>query len=300
MLALLAATAVAFAITEGAKLELSPIYATRVPEPVFSPDGKAKPAADISFRVRKRERIRVWIEDSKGREVRQLLVERTVRARQRVDLVWNGFSDNGVVQPDGVYQPVVKLFRSHRTIVLPSPIRLDTNPPTISVKHPLYPILSPDGDGHGDVFRVHYKLSEPGNAILLVRGRQEIFKRCCKTAGEFTWTARSDDGQGLHPGRYLLSAAARDAAGNVSKGVPFAIAQIRYVVLARTRVVVRPGGRFAVRVSTDAPTVHWTLRGRSGDQRRGTLHFRAPKSQGVFRLYVEAAGHAAKCTVVVA
>jgi hypothetical protein len=35
-------------------------------------------------------------------------------------------------------------------------------------------------------------------------------------------------------------------------------------------------------------------------QPRGTLQFRAPKSQGVFRLYVEAAGHAAKCTVVVA
>jgi hypothetical protein len=299
VLALLAATAVAFAITEGAKLERSPIYATRVPEPVFSPDGSLKPVANISFRVRKRERIRVWIEDSKGRAVTQLLSTRTIRPKARVDLVWNGFSDSGIVQPDGVYRPVVKLFRSHRTIVLPSPIRIDTKPPTITVKHPQYPILSPDGDGRGDVFRVRYTMSEPGNAILLVRGRQEIFKRCCKTSGEFAWTARND-GHGLRPGRYLLSAAARDAAGNVSKGVPFAIAQIRYVVLARPRVVVRPGGKFALRVSTDAPSVRWTLHGRSGVQPRGTLHFRAPKSQGVFRLYVEAAGHAAKCTVVVA
>lgn len=298
MLALLAATAVAFAITEGAKLERSPIAGTRV-DPLFSPDGSARPTAHIAFRVRKPERIRVWIEDKDGHDVRQLLSERAVRSGTTIRLVWNGFSDSGIVEPDGVYTPVVKLFRSHRTIVLPSPITLDTKPPTISVKHPLYPILSPDGDGHGDVFRVHYKMSEPGNAILLVRGRREILKRCCKTTGEFTWTARSD-GHGLRPGRYLLSAAARDSAGNVSKGVPFAIAQVRYVVLARTRVVVRPGGKFAVRVSTDAPTVHWSLHGRSGDQPRGTLHFRAPKSQGVYRLYVQAAGHAAKCTVVVA
>jgi len=298
VLALLAATAVAFAITEGAKLERSPISGTRV-DPLFSPDGKAKPTAHIAFRVRKPERIRVWIEDGDGHEVRQLLSERTVRSGTTLRLVWNGFSDNGLIEPDGVYTPVVKLFRSHRTIVLPSPIQLDTKPPTISVKHPQYPIVSPDGDGHGDVFRVHFKMSEPGNAILLVRGRQEIFKRCCKTTGEFTWTARTD-GHGLPPGRYLLSAAARDAAGNVSKGLPFAIAQIRYVVLARSRVVVRPGGKFALRVSTDAPSVRWRLHGRSGVQSRGTLRFRAPKSQGVYRLYVEAAGHAAKCTVVVA
>lgn len=298
MLALLAATAVAFAVTEGAKLERSPIAGTRV-DPVFSPDGTANPAAHIVFRIRKPERIRVWIEDSSGHDVRRLLSTRSVRSGTTLHLVWNGFSDNGIVEPDGVYTPVVKLFRSHRTIVLPSPIQLDTKAPVIKVKKPQYPILSPDRDGHADVFRVHYALSEPGNAILLVRGKQQIFTRCCKTTGELTWTAKTD-GHGLPPGRYVLAVSAQDVAGNRSKGYPFAIAQIRYVVLARTRVVVRPGGKFALRVSTDAPTVQWRLHGRSGVLPRGTLHLRAPKSQGVYRLYVEAAGHAAKCTVVVA
>jgi hypothetical protein len=35
-------------------------------------------------------------------------------------------------------------------------------------------------------------------------------------------------------------------------------------------------------------------------QRRGTLHFRAPKAAGVYRLYIVAGDHAAKCSVVVA
>jgi hypothetical protein len=97
-----------------------------------------------------------------------------------------------------------------------------------------------------------------------------------------------------------LTIAARDEAGNQSKPFPFAIAQVRYITLARDRVVVRPGGKFFLRVSADTPTVHWTLRGRSGTQRTGTLRLRAPKSAGVYRLYVTAGAHAAKCTVVVA
>jgi hypothetical protein len=72
------------------------------------------------------------------------------------------------------------------------------------------------------------------------------------------------------------------------------------VTLARPRVVVRPGGRFALRVSTDAPRVEWRLHGRSGVLPRGTLHLRAPKSPGVYHLYVTVRNHTATCAVVVA
>ena len=298
VLALLAASAAAFAITEGAKLERSPIAGTRV-DPIFSPDGRAKPVAHIAFRVRKHERIAVWVQNADGRNVRELQAPRTVTAGTHVNLVWNGLSDNGIVEPDGVYMPVVKLFRSHRTIVLPSTMRIDTKPPTITVRHPIYPLLSPDGDGHHDNFRVKYTVSEPAHAILRVRGRNVVFTNGQKLTGELFWNGRLK-GRPPRPGRYLMTVAAQDRAGNVSKGVPFAIAQIRYVVLARDRVVVKPGAKFALRVSTDHPTVTWRLNGRSGVQKRGTLHFRAPKSVGVYRLFVEAAGHAAKCVVVVA
>jgi hypothetical protein len=302
VLALLAATAVAFAITEGAKLDKSPIASTRV-DPVFSPDGTLKPVAHVRFRLRTPERISVWIRNSEGRDVRMLLTNRKAARGERFDLVWDGFSPEGIVQPDGVYEPVVKLGRSHRTIVLPSPIALDTKPPTVTVKHPQYPLLSPDGDGRRDRFTVHYKLSEPAHAILAVRGRRVLFTKGQKTSDELVWDGRVKNSQGLlvraKPGRYLLALSAQDRAGNISKGFPFAIAQVRYLVLARKRVVARPGGKFALRVSTDAPLVHWRLHGRSGVQRSGTLHFRAPKSTGVFQLYVFAAGHAARCTVVV-
>jgi hypothetical protein len=303
VLALLAATAVAFAITEGAKLERSPIYGTKVPTPVFSPNGRAVPVALFSFRLRARERVEAWIENADGRRVRTLLQPRSFRAGSRVSLVWDGLDNSGALEPDGVYKPVVKLERSHRTIVLPNPIRLDTAPPKIVVRHPLYPILSPDGDHHGDFFRVHYGVNEPAHGILYVDGTRVAFTLRQKLAGELVWNGKlKKDGvlRPARPGRYVLSVAAQDRAGNISKRYPFAIAQIRYVALARPRIVVKPKQRFAVRVSTDAPTVRWQLHGRSGVERRGTLHFRAPATKGVYHLYVFVGNHAAQSTVVVA
>ena len=303
VLVLLAATAAAFALTERAKLELSPIYGTQ-PGQVFSPNSAVagRSVAHLRFRVRRRETIDVWLQDSKKRRVADLLFGRSVRPRQQIRLVWNGVSGSGLIVPDGVYHAVVKLARSHRTIVLPSDIELETKPPKITV-HPAtkYPIISPDGDGHADVLRVRYTVDEPAHAILLLRGKQIVFTQSRKPTGELVWNGRDPrSGRPLPPGRYVLGVSAQDTAGNRAKGRPFAIVQIRYVTLARTRVVVRPGGRFAIRVSTDAPHVEWKLHGRSGSLPRGTLRLRAPRSVGVYHLYVTVRNHTAACTVVVA
>lgn len=298
VLALLTATAIAFAITERAKLEKSPIAGTEV-TPLFSPSGVTQKSAQVKFRLRTRERIEAWIQDGEGRRVRILQPPRTFHRGARLTLVWNGFSDNGLLEPDGVYTPVVKLIRSHRVLVLPSPIRLDTKPPVITVRHPQYPILSPDGDGRRDSFTVRYRTDERAQGILAVRGTRVELTKSRQPAGELHWNGKLK-GRAVRPGRYLMTVTARDEAGNESKPYPFAIAHVRYIALGRDRVVVPPGGKFALRVSTDAPFVHWTLRGRSGTQRTGTLHFTAPKSPGVYRLYVIAGLHAAKTVVVVA
>jgi hypothetical protein len=305
VLALLAATAAAFALTERAKLELSPIYGTQ-PDQVFSPDSKvpAKKLAHIRFHVRKSESIDVWIQDSHGKQVDSLLARRAVRPKELVQLVWDAFTPGGIGVPDGTYRAVVKLERSHRTIVMPSDIDVDTTPPRITARPATkYPIISPDGDGHADAFRVPYQVSEPAHAILLVRGTRAVFTKGQKETGTLVWNGKvpgEQPAKPLSPGRYVLKVAAQDRAGNRSTGVPFAIGQVRYIALARQRVVVRPGGRFALRVSTDAPQVDWLLHGRHGTLPRGTLHLRAPRSTGVFRLYVSVGSHTAVCSVVVA
>ena len=303
VLGLLAATAVAFAVTERAKLTLSPIAGTFVTKQ-FSPNAvqTSYRTASIRFRLRKREKVTVWIENSHGERVDTLLSPRTLRSGSKVNLVWDGFTKSGVIVPDGVYRPVVKLETSHLTTTLPNPIRVDTVAPQITVPHPLHPILSPDGDGHGDLFRVHYRLNGKAHALLYVRaGARDVvveFTRTQKPAGELQWYGKVN-GKPLKPGRYVLLAGAQDASGNRAQPTPFAVATIRYISLGQKRVTVAPGKGFALSTSTDAPTVEWRFKGVSGTEKSGTLHFKAPKKSGTYVLYISVGSHAARCTVVV-
>jgi hypothetical protein len=297
VLGLLAATAVAFAVTEGLKLERTPIFGTRV-DKFFSPDCNCdKQEAAIDFKLRKRERLTVWVERD-GDRVATIVPGKTYPVGP-VSLAFDGFTKAGRLLPDGTYVPVVHLGRSHRTIRLPNEIVLDTAPPVVTVKHPLHAIISPDRDGRRDRFTVPYKLNERAHGILYVNDRRVQFTRSQKESGELVWNGRFD-GRAVRPRNYLLSIAAQDTAGNVSTPKPFAVVQVRYVALGRKRVLAKPGTRFAIRVSTDAPAVRWRLAGGTGVARRGTIRLRAPHKPGVYTLYVTANGHSAKATVVVA
>jgi hypothetical protein len=297
VLALLAATAAAFAVTEGLKLERTPIFGTQV-DKVFSPACNCdKEEASIDFKLRKRERLTVWIERD-GDRVATIVPGKTYPVG-RVVLAFDGFTDSGRLLADGTYVPVVHLGRSHRTIRLPNPIRLDTTPPVVTVQHPLHAVISPDRDGRKDRFTVPYKLNERAHGLLFVNGERVQFTRGQKEQGELEWNGRLD-GRAVRPRNYLLSISAQDTAGNVAKPQPFAVVQVRYVALGRKRVLAKPGTHFAIRVSTDAPTVRWRLAGGTGTAARGTLKLRAPHTAGVYTLYVTANGHSAKASVVVA
>ena len=74
---------------------------------------------------------------------------------------------------------------------------------------------------------------------------------------------------------------------------------VRFVALGRDRITAAAGAPFAVRVSSDAERVRWTLGGRSGFARPGTLRLRAPLQKGRFTLTVSANGHTARAAVFV-
>jgi len=291
LVALLAATAGAFALTEGAKLEVTPIYRTKVAA-VFSP---GITLGSIDFRLRKTDRLTVWMTHDGKRFT--VVHGRTYHAGP-VDLTFTGVSSTGATLPQGIYVPVVHLGRSHRTITIPSTMRIDTTPAVIHFPHRQHAVISPDGDHHKDAYSVHYTLNEHARGILLVDGRQVELTHDEKLSGELTWNGKFDNVP-AKPGNYVLRISARDLAGNVTPSFPFAIVQIRYITLGRTRILVRPGHRFAVRMSHDSPTVSWLLHGRHGTASGVTLHLRAPKTPGVYRLYVTAASHSAKALVVV-
>jgi hypothetical protein len=297
LVALLAATAAAYAVTKSATLQVSPILAAHAPA-VFSPVCRCDTSvANIDFTLRRPDRVTVWIERD-GKRVRTLARERSFEAGL-VPLAFAGVAANGKTLPEGLYRPVVHLDDAHRTIAFPGEIRIDTTPPTVHAPRRIYTHISPDGDGHNDVFSVPYRLSEPGHAILIVDGRRAVVSPRASRRGIVRWNGKVD-GRAVRPGNHVLAISASDLAGNRAKPRPFAVVQVRYVELGRDRVLAAPGTRFAILALADAPQVSWLFDRVRGTARPGTLHFVAPRKPGVYRLYVSAGGHSVKALVVVA
>jgi len=293
--ALLAATAAAFALTQGPKTEPVPIYAAHA-DAVFSPDCNCGTSvARIDFRLRTHDRLTVWMERD-GKRVRTLVPGRTY-APGFVALQFDGVDDRGLTLPEGSYRPVVRLAHEHRTIELPSATVLDTTPVDVHVRHRVYTHISPDGDGRNDVFRIPYSVSRPAHGILIVDRRRVAFTPL-RLHGTLAWNGRIG-GRLVRPGNHVLEISAQDRAGNRTAPFPFAVVTVRYVSVGRSRVLVRPRGRFAILVLADAPRVEWRLHGGHGTAPPGTLRLRAPARAGVYRLYVSEGAHAARVLVVV-
>ena len=297
VVALLAGTAAAFAVTERLKLVRSPIAAPQI-DKTFSPVCDCpQQRALIAFRLRRADQVDLAIVDEGGDVVRTLVAGRDYPVGT-VATAWDGRDDTGRVVPEGAYRPRVHLERERRTIVLPNPIRVDVTPPTIRLTR-LQPrdAISPDGDGRNDRLRVFYAIDEPAQALLSVGGRRAVKTRFERQEDKLEWFGRRG-GKPLPAGRYRLQLRAEDTAGNVGPPATSTIT-IRYVELARSLVVVPPRVRFGIGVRTDARVYRWRFAGRTGLGRGPLLVLRAPADPGRYTLFVEANRRADRATVVV-
>jgi hypothetical protein len=292
VVALLGGTAAAFAVTQGLKIEPSPITAPRIAK-VFSPTCDCEThVASIRFRLRKPDRVRLQIVDDNGRIVRTLVPGRRLR-RGTVSYTWNGRDDQGRFVPSGVYKPRVHLADQHRTIDLPNDMQVDTTAPTVLALRASATTISPDGDGKADRLTLSYRLSERAHALLFVNGRQHVFTRGQKPVGNIVWNGIA--GKSLPPGRYVLAVAAQDTAGNVGPRRSLRV-RIRYVDLARKSLRAKAGTRFGVRVLSDGAT-KWRFAGKVGDAKPGVLVLRAPVKAGRYSLSVWDGPYGARASV---
>jgi FlgD Ig-like domain len=297
VLGLLGGTAAAFAITEGLKLEKSPITRTHLAPKVFSPTcGCEKDRASIDFRLRYADTVTATIVTPQGETV-ATLADHYFR-RGSVELSWNGRDETGAVVPDGKYKLRIHLERRHQTITLPNTIQVDSTPPVITLKRVRPLVFSPDHDGRAEYVDLVFGLSVPARPLLYVNGKLVGRGRVERSGGTLHWYGKAQ-GRPYRAGAYRLTLRAEDPAGNLSKPTRAAVVRIRYLALGREIVRVRPGARFALRVSTDAKLVHWLLHGRSGQAGPGMLRLRAPKQPGRYRLFVTAVGHSQAALVVV-
>ncbi|HKI90668.1 MAG TPA: hypothetical protein VJ986_00085 [Gaiellaceae bacterium] len=300
LLGLLIATAAAFAITERLKLVKSPIYGTQVSKRLSPVCSCARSKASISVILRHGDDVTVSIVDSRRDPVRILAVGRSLPPG-RVVWRWDGTSDRGGREPDGVYRVQIHLARAHRTILLPNRIVLDTRPPLVVHAATSRAAFSPDGDGRADVERIHYEFDSPAHAVLYLNGRKVLGPTWThKPKGAVNWRGRVD-GATLPQGTYVLWLGGVDLAGNatpVAQRRPV-IVRIRYIEPTRQRVVTRAGAIAGIGVVTDAATYRWALAGRSGVHSGPLFRFRAPSRPGRYTLTLSERGHSATATIVV-
>jgi hypothetical protein len=295
VVALLGATAAAFAFTERLKLERSPITGTRV-DRVFSPVCECtRDVAVISFVLRRRGSVTVDFLDSDGDRVRRLVRDREEQ-QGRVAYTWDGRDDFDRIVEDGVYRPRVLLQERGRTIVLPNPIRVDTRAPRIRLLRVRPRVFSPDGDGRRDRIVARYEIDEAARAMMLVNGTRRVLEKFRATEGRLMWFGRID-GRSVRPGTYEIRLRAFDRAGNRSSSRRTVPVVVRYVQLARDPIEVIAGLRFSVRISTDALRYRWIFAGEKGTARRRVLVLRAPETPGDYRLFVTARGRADSAAV---
>ena len=297
VVALLVATAASFAYTERLKLERSPITATKV-DKVFSPVCECvRDVAVVSFVLRSSQTVTVEILDSKG-DVIRTLVRKRHEPRGRVFYTWDGLDDAGMLVSDGLYRPRVHLERHGRTIALPNRIRVDTTAPVIRLVRVSPRVFSPDGDGRRDRVEATFAVDEPARAMMLVDGRRRVFDRFRKTGGTLAWYGQIR-GRPARAGTYEIRLRAVDQAGNTSMRTRAVDVRVRYVELTRRRVEAAAGGRFRVRVLTDAHSYRWRIAGRTGIGHRRVLVLRAPDAAGKYVLYVRVGTHADRAIVTV-
>lgn len=212
--AIIAATiivsAVAFARAEQLKLEHSPVTSPRITKH-FSGVCRAKATsacvdvAKLSFRLREPARVFLTLVDASGNTV-YAFTQAAGRSYPagRVSVRWRGRSQAGQRAPDGRYRLRVDLLSLGRTITIPSPLIVDTAPPTLT-------LLSRPG-----TTPVRYRVSEPAHVFLA------YYRGACRRGPATVLRG--------HDGRVRISAALRrqpgcmlmvavDLAGNRSRPV---------------------------------------------------------------------------------
>jgi hypothetical protein len=292
LVALLVATAAAFAITERLKLTKSALMPGTKVSKAFSPScGCYRGRAKIRIVLRRADTLTVAVIDTHRHEVATLASSLPYR-RGEAKFQWDGRTDSRALAKDGAYRVRIHLARQHQTIVLPNTMLLDTKAPDVESVTVNRQVFSPDADKQADFVRIGYKLNKPAHLLLYLGGRRILETYRHPAEGAATWKGIAH-GRLLRPGQYTLEVGALDLAGNrtpADKRARVSV-RIRYIALASRHFAVRAGKPFEIGVSTDAVRYHWELGKRKGRNGGGVLRLRAPDRAGTYLLTVSERGH---------
>jgi len=218
-------------VAQRLKLQRAPVTQPRFTR-VFGPTCECdKATAQLSVRLRRADRLGAAIVNVDGEPVRTLATG-LERPRGRTRLTWDGRDDAGRVVPEGRYRLRLRLERADRTIVVPTPVRVDTTAPRVELLSLKPRAISPDGDGRADRARYTYRSSEFGYPVVYVNGEYTARGRHWPAGiGKAQWRAGAGDGTFLPAGTYQTYLQGVDVAGNRSEPTETVAVRIRFTEL---------------------------------------------------------------------
>ena len=209
MLALLAGTTTAFALTEALKLDRTPITRPKF-DVLFSPVCVCrKDTARLPVTFRKADTIDAVI--VRGGDSVRTLAQGRRQPRGHFVFLWDGRDNAGQVVADGSYRLRLSFAGDGRTIELPNEIRVDSTPPTLELLS-----LEVPEPGSTDPLIASARSNERARLLLFLD--DELAAR-----GRFggpgvlrlVWVRAVEDPR-LSSGRHALTLVAKDRAGNGS------------------------------------------------------------------------------------
>lgn len=316
---LVAATFAAFFVTARIKRTPPVVLGVRFAPKAFSPGSTRTSRTSLSFSLKRGDDASVEVVDADGDVVRTLL-DRSLPARHRVRLVWNGRDEAGRRLPDAYYQVHVGLRHQGRTVVLPGAWHLDTVAPRprllrVGGRKPRLartPLIVSAARAHA--VRVRFARAPARGSALVVEETSRVRPRVVAVSRRhrgpriLVWDGRVG-GRPATPGIYRLRVRARDDARNVGltpgrlRGIGVTV---RGVAVQAPLVPVRRGRRVVAFVDARGAPWRWMLRrvggGRAarGSGRGVRLAFSAPARGGLYVLTVRAGRFGARTPLVVA
>src|SRR5262249_39794650 len=155
---------------------------------------------------------------------------------------------------------------------------IDTTAPRVRLRSLGPRVLEPGGR-----LRVRYALSEPGQVHVFLNGREIVVGRSTRERWKVEWPVRA------RPGKYQVTVAARDLAGNLSDATKPVLIIVPLRVETQS-VHVKPRRRFGVTLVTDGRAYHWQFAQGEGFASARNLVLRAPKKRGRYALVIRQDG----------
>ncbi|HYH58607.1 MAG TPA: N,N-dimethylformamidase beta subunit family domain-containing protein [Thermoleophilaceae bacterium] len=322
-LLLVAATIGAFFAAQRLKQQ-PPLLRYRESTEAFSPNkDRVQDTARIRFKLPEADEVTVTILDEDGGIVRRVVTNQPY-PEGLVELEWDGTTTDGLVAPEDTYSVRVGLRDQGRTNTLKHDIRLDLTPPRPKIRAVDAPRSRPiviDGASRtAAVAEVAAPARKPRFSVWRtdIRRPRRVVKEL-PLDGRRRGRWEGDIGvRDAPPGTYMITAAARDAAGN-SGSAPGELPPpasgraaggvgvvVRPVAITPPLLPVAPGTRARMRIDTGGLPYRWALRrldgtrARRGRARAARLAVPIPNGPGgAYVLTVRAGGETARAVVPV-